>query len=221
MKLGGSTYSVHVAPIYEDMLLGLNFLMEHGLEINKTEPYLLVRQNNERIPLDISASPRERCAVSKVTIELVEYIGDSPTTLVKPVPLPERAACSLHQPEKNKKSHFTSFKLERDSSIPADLQQTGSCDPGYIDKQFNMKQKGSIDPRPSNVQSKAIRLATGFNAHTVEIMTVISKQKTECVSNYSCQHSGDLEPQKLSFKWVSEDEVPWPWDPGGGLLEDH
>ena len=71
LKLGESLYSVlvHVAPIYEDMLLGLNFLIEHGLEINVTEQYLLVRQNKERIPLEISPSPREGCAVSKVTTE--------------------------------------------------------------------------------------------------------------------------------------------------------
>ena len=223
LKLGESTYSVLVlvAPIYEDMLLGLNFLMEHCLEINVTEQYLLVKQNNEMIPLEIS--PREGCAVSKVTIERVEYIQDSPATLVKHVPLQERAACSLYQPENNKKSHLTSTWLQRDSSIPADLQQTGSCDPGYIGKQFNMKQIGSLDPRPSNVQStyfcKATRLAIGFYAHTVEIMTVISKQKSEYVSKYSDQHSSDLEPQKSSVQWISEDDVAWPWDPGGRLLE--
>ena len=252
MKLGESVYSVlvHVAPIYEDMLLGLNFLIEHGLEINVTEQYLLVRQSKERIPLEISPSPREGCAVSKVTtesnerspleispspresctaskvtIERVECIQDSPTTLVKHVPLHERAINSLWQPENNKKSHLTSTWLQRDSSIPADLQQTGSCDPGYVGKEFNMKQIGSLDPRPSNVQStnfcKATRLAIGFYAHTMETMTVISKQKSEYVSKYNCQHASDLETQKLSAKWVSEDEVPWPWDPGGGLLEDH
>ena len=248
LKLGESLYSVlvHVAPIYEDMLLGLNFLIEHGLEINVTEQYLLVRQNKERIPLEISPSPREGCAVSKVTtesnerspleispspresctvskvtIERVECIQDSPTTLVKHVPLHERAINSLWQPENNKKSHLTSTLLQRDSSIPADLQQTGSCDPGYIGKQFNMKQIGSLDPRPPNVHSKATRLAIGFYAHTMEIMTVISKQKSEYMSKYNCQHASDLEPQKLSVKWASEDEVPWPWDPGGGLLEDH
>ena len=248
LKLGESTYSVLVlvAPIYEDMLLGLNFLMEHCLEINVTEQYLLVRQNKERIPLEISPSPREGCAVSKVTtesnerspleislspresctvskvtIERVECIQDSPTTLVKHVPLHERAINSLWQPENNKKSHLTSTGLQRDSSIPADLQQTGSCDPGYIGKQFNMKQIGSSDPKPSDVQSEATRLEIGFHAHTVEIMTVKSKGKSEYVSNYSCQHSGDLKPQELSVKWVSEDEVTWPWDPGGEWREDH
>ena len=222
MKLGESVYSVlvHVAPIYEDMLLGLNFLIEHGLEINVTEQYLLVRQNKERIPLEISASPRKGCAASKVTIERVVYIQDSPTTLVKYVPLQERAACSLYQPE-NKKSHFTSTRFQWDSSLSANLQQTGSCDPGYKGKQFNMNQIGSSDPKPSNVQSKATRLAIGFHAHTVEIMTVKSKQKSEYVSNYSCQHSSDLKPQKLSVKWVSEDEVTWPWDPGGEWREDY
>ena len=252
LKLGESTYSVLVivAPIYEDMLLGLNFLMEHGLEISVTEQYLLTRQNKERIPLEISPSPREGCAVSKVTtesnerspleispsprdsctvskvtIERVECIQDSPTTLVKHVPLHERAINSLWQPENNKKSHLTSTWLQRDSSIPAELQQTGSCHPGYIGKQFNMKQLGSLDPRPSNVQStnfcKATRLAIGFYAHTMEIMTVISKQKSEYVSKYNCQHASDLEPQKLSVKWVSEDDVAWPWDPGGRLLENN
>ena len=248
LKLGESLYSVlvHVAPIYEDMLLGLNFLIEHGLEINVTEQYLLVRQNKEKIPLEISPSPREGCAVSKVTtesnerspleispspresctvskvtIERVECIQDSPTTLVKHVPLHERAINSLWQPENNKKNHLTSTLLQRDSSIPADLQQTGSCDPGYIGKQFNMKQIGSLDPRPPNVHSKATGLAICFHAHTVEIRTVISKRKSEYVSDYCCQHPGDLEPQTLSVKWVSEDEVTWPWDPGGKWREDY
>ena len=252
LKLGESLYSVlvHVAPIYEDMLLGLNFLIEHGLEINVTEQYLLVRQNKERIPLEISPSPREGCAVSKVTtdsnerspleispspresctvskvtIERVECIQDSPTALVKHVPLHERAINSLWLPENNKKSHLTSTWLQRDSSIPADLQQTGSCDPGYIGKQFNMKQIGSLDPRPSNVPCtnfcKATRLAIGLHAHTEEIMTLTSKQKSEYVSNYSCQHSGVLEPQKSPVQWTSEDDVAWPWDPGGRLLENN
>ena len=227
LKLGESVYSVlvHVAPIYEDMLLGLNFLIEHGLEINVTERYLLVRQNKERIPLEISASPRKGCAVSKVTIERVEYIQDSPATLVKHVPLQERAACSLYQPENNKQSHITSTRLQWDSRVPANLQQTGSCDPGHIDKQFNKKQIGSLDPRPSKVQctnfGKATRLAIGLHAQTEEIMTLTSKQKSEYVSNYSCQHSGVLEPQKSPVQWISEDDVAWPWDPGGRLLENN
>ena len=227
VKLGESVYAVlvHVAPIYEDMLLGFNFLIEDGLEINVTEQYLLVRQNKERIPLEISASPRKGCVVSKVTTERVEYIQDSPATLVKHVPLQERAACSLYQPEYNKQSHITSTRLQWDSRVPANLQQTGSCDPGHIDKQFNQKQIGSLGPRPSNVQCtnfcKAIRLAIGLHAHTEKIMTLTSKQKSEYVSNYSCQHSGVLEPQKSPVQWISEDDVAWPWDPGGRLLENN
>ena len=84
-----------------------------------------------------------------------------------------------------------------------------------------MKQIGSSYPKPSDVQSEATRLEIGFHAHTVEIMTVKSKGKSEYVSNYSCQHSGDLKPQELSVKWVSEDDVTWPWDPGGEWREDH
>ena len=153
LKLGESTYSVmvHVAPIYEDMMLGLNFLMEHGLEINVTEQYLLVRLNNERIPLEISASPREGCAVSKITVELVECIQDSPTTLAKHVSLQERAACSVHQPENDKKNSFRLQALQHDSSIQANIQQTGSYDPRATGRWLRIKQMGDHLIRGSQI----------------------------------------------------------------------
>ena len=226
LKLGESTYSVLVlvAPIYENMLLGLNFLMEHCLEINVTEQYLLVRQNNERIPLEIS--PREGCAVSKVTIEPVECIQDSPTTLAKHVSLQERAACSVHQSESDKKNSFRLQGLQQDSNIQANTQQTGSYDPRATGRWLLIKQMGSLDPRQSNLQNidhkKVLRLSYTFHAHIVEIKTLIAKTlKLKFVSKYSCQHLSDMEPQKSPVQWISEDDVAWPWDPGGRLLENN
>ena len=70
LKLGSSAFSVlvHVASIYEDMLLGLNFLTKHGVDISLKEQHLCVRQNNEKVPLEIVNSDRAGHTVSKVTV---------------------------------------------------------------------------------------------------------------------------------------------------------
>ena len=80
LKLGSKIFPVvvHVAPIHSDMLIGLDFLLQHGLEISLIELYLLIRADKERIPLEIEKSQIEHYVVSKVTEELLEITRASP-----------------------------------------------------------------------------------------------------------------------------------------------
>ena len=58
LKSGSAVFPVvvHVVPIYNDMQLGLDFLLQHGLEIILKEFYLLVREDKVKIPLEIENS---------------------------------------------------------------------------------------------------------------------------------------------------------------------
>ena len=80
LKSGSKVFHVvvHVAPIHSDMLIGLDFLLQHGLEISLIELYLLIRADKERIPLEIEKSQIVHYAVSKVTEELLEIPRTSP-----------------------------------------------------------------------------------------------------------------------------------------------
>ena len=91
---------VHIAPIYEDMLLGLNFLLEHAVDISLRELYLLIRQDNEKVPPEIVNSDRTGNSVSKITVGTVEEIPANPTNYGKSYMYKslDRADCILHEP---------------------------------------------------------------------------------------------------------------------------
>ena len=77
IKLGTVTFPavVHVAPINKDLLLGLDFLLKIGANINLKELHLLVTGATEKVPLEIKCTNTASHTISKVTAEVVEQIS--------------------------------------------------------------------------------------------------------------------------------------------------
>ena len=55
LKLGKNTFleAVYVAPIQDDMLLGLDFLLRHGVDIKLDDRCLDFRGNGEKVPIEV------------------------------------------------------------------------------------------------------------------------------------------------------------------------
>ena len=216
LKLGSTVFPVvvHVAPIHSDMLVGLDFLLQHGLEISLNELYLLIRADKERIPLEIAKSQIEPCAVSKVTLELLEITRASPP--VKNSHLQERAHCILQQPREITRTNSTSAWPQSSHSMP--FQPTGPFDPSWSDIQG-----ASLRAIPLQTSTlKAGILEAKFKRASelsfllpfrLEIVTTASDQKhMREDQNYQ---STCLALQKGSVLGSSGAQQHWLWDPGG------
>ena len=72
LKLGKNTFpeAVYVAPIQDDMLLGLDFLLRHGVDIKLDDRCLDFRGNGEKVPIEVDrmVTSKEN-TVARVTIE--------------------------------------------------------------------------------------------------------------------------------------------------------
>ncbi|MCG8077509.1 MAG: retropepsin-like domain-containing protein, partial [Candidatus Thiodiazotropha taylori] len=70
LQLGSSIFpeAVYVAPIQDDMLLGLDFLLRHGVDIKLEELYLSFRERNEKIPIEVEKTSSKESTVARVTI---------------------------------------------------------------------------------------------------------------------------------------------------------
>ena len=71
LKMGKSTFpeAVYVAPIQDDMLLGLDFLLRHGVDIKLEELYLDFREKGERVSIEVERKATKENKVAKVMIE--------------------------------------------------------------------------------------------------------------------------------------------------------
>ena len=71
LKLGNSTFpeAVYVAPIQDDMLLGLDFLLRHGVDIKLNELYLYFREEGEKVAIEVDKKVAKENIVAKVIIE--------------------------------------------------------------------------------------------------------------------------------------------------------
>ena len=120
LKLGNTTFPevVHVAPIQDDMLLGLDFLLKHWVDIKLKGPYHHIRAADERIPLEAVNSKME-----KVTAERVEQIPACQTTRVKSNHPQERADCIL-QPGENRRMNTsrTWFPFSLETATPCRMK---------------------------------------------------------------------------------------------------
>ena len=76
IKLGNLMFPtlVHVAPINNDMLLGLDFLLRIGASINLKEQHPVDTGATKIIPLEIEYENRVSYNISKITAEEVEQI---------------------------------------------------------------------------------------------------------------------------------------------------
>ena len=72
LKLGEITFpeAVYVAPIQDDMLLGLDFMLRHGVDIKLNDRCLDFRGKRQKVPIEVERmGTSKESQVKKVTIE--------------------------------------------------------------------------------------------------------------------------------------------------------
>ena len=180
LKLGSTVFPVvvQVAPIHSDMLIGLDFLLQHGLEISLNELYLLLRADKERIPLEIAKSQIQHYAISKVTVELLEITRACPT--VKSNHLQERAHCILQQPREITRTNSTPAWPQSSHSMP--FQPTGSFDPSWSDTQGASLRAMLLQPfalKADNLEAKFKRASelSFLLTYGLEVVTTASDKR--------------------------------------------
>ena len=218
MELGSTVFQVvvHVAPIHSDMLIGLDFLLQNGLDISLNELYLLIRADKERIPLEIEKSQIEHYAVSKVTEELLEITRKCPT--VKSSHLQERAHCILQQPREITRTNSTPAWPQSSHSLP--FQPTGSFDPSWSDIQRASLRAMPLQPFALKANILEAKFKRAFELSfllkfRLELVTTASGQR-----HMRADHNDQsmcLALQKASVLGSSGAQQHWPWDPGGEL----
>ena len=115
LQLGSGTFmeAVYVAPIQDDMLLGLAFLLRHGVDIQLDNRFLHFRETKENVPIEVERSNNKTPSVARVTIS-------------KPVKIPPNSVVRL---ECDNSDELTDYMLEpqRDLSvlIPKTLHSGG------------------------------------------------------------------------------------------------
>ena len=70
LKLGHSTFSeaVYVVPIQDDMFLGLDFLLRHGVDIKLDERLLYFREEGNTVPIEVESFNKESSSVAKLLL---------------------------------------------------------------------------------------------------------------------------------------------------------
>ena len=126
LKLGNTTFPevVHLALIQEDMLLGLDFLLKHRVDIKLKWLHLHIRAVDQRVPLEAANSKMEQKTVAKVTEERVEQIPACPTARVNRNDYPQERAHCILQPGKNRRMNpsRTWFTVSLDTATPCRMK---------------------------------------------------------------------------------------------------
>ena len=192
LKLGETIFpeAVYVAPIQDDMLLGLNFLLRHGVDIKLDDMCLDFRRNGEKVPIGVGRMVTSKeSAVAKVTIE--KTVKMPPNSVLKwQCKISDRLTDYIIEPER-----------DLDVIVPRSLHSAGSkpkaCSVNGTDS--------LIRPRQKQLVVKVCTASSVSVGDTWQYGLSISVDSTRA-------YSSSVNVQ--SFQKV-EDGVKWPWDPGG------
>ena len=222
IKLGNIIFPtlVYVAPINNDMLLGLDFLLRIGAGINLKEQHLVVTGASEIVPLEIEYQNRASHTISKITAEEVEQI---PAIIYN---LQERSCHNLH-PDEIYLPHNSYERPQKDTYCHERLDYPylfynqevfGHADQGMVVSPVTML-KG-ISVLSTTGQTNQLETETKrrpelncciYYRQEIALMTIM-----KCIQgDQGLYQSKCLVKPKLPVLWFVEDEQQWPWDPGG------
>ena len=204
LKLGETTFpeAVYVAPIQDDMLLGLDFLLRHGVDIKLDNMCLDFRRNGEKVPIEVERMVTSKeSAVAKVTIE--KTVKVPPNTIL-------RLQCKISD-------RLTDYIIEPDGDldviVPRSLHSAGSkpkvCLVNVTDSLIRLRQKQLVD--------KVFPVGTASSVSVDDSWQYGSVDDTwqdglSVLVDSTRAYSNSVNVQ--SFQKV-EDGGKWPWDPGG------
>ena len=222
IKLGNVIFPtlVHVAPINNNMLLGLDFLLRIGAGINLKEQHLVVTGATEIVPLEIEYENRASHTISKITADEAEQ---SPAIIYN---LQERSCHNLH-PDEIYLPHTSYERPQKDTYCRERLDY-----PYLFNNQevFGHADQGMVVSPVTMLKGISVLSTTG---HTNQLETetkrrpelnccICYRQEIALMTILKCiqgeqglYQSKCLVKPKLSVLWFVEDERQWPWDPGG------
>ena len=222
IKLGNVIFPtlVHVAPINNDMLLGLDFLLRIGAGINLKERHLVVTGATEIVPLEIEYENKASHTISKITAEEVEQI----TAII--YNLQERSCHNLH-PDEIYLPHNSYERPQKDTYCHERLDYPylfnnqevfGHADQGMVVSPVTMLKGISVlitTGRTNQLETETKRRPE-LNCcicyrQEISLMTIMKYIQGE----QGLYQSKCLVKPKLSVLWLVKDEQQWPWDPGG------
>ena len=195
LKLGEITFpeAVYVAPIQDDMLLGLDFLLRHGVDIKLDDMCLDFRRNGEKVPIEVKRKVTSKdSAVAKVTIE--KTVKMPPNSVLK-------WQCKISDP-------LTDCIIEPEGDldviVPRSLHSAGSkpkvCLVNVTDSLVRLRQKQLV--------------AKVFSVCTASLISVDVTWQYGLYVSVDSTRAYSISVNVKSFQKV-EDGGKWPWDPGG------
>ena len=205
LKLGEITFpeAVYVAPIQDDMLLGLDFMLRHGVDIKLNDRCLDFRGKGQKVPIEVERmGTSKESQVKKVTL-LEKTVKVPPNTVL-------RLQCKISD---SLNDNIIEPEGDLDVILPRSLHSAGSkpkvCLVNVTDSLVRLRQKQLV--------AKVFPVCTTFSVSvddtwqygsvddTWQYVLAVSVDSTRVYSN-----SVNVQ----SFQKV-EDGGKWPWDPGG------
>ena len=199
LKLGEITFpeAVYVAPIQDDMLLGLDFMLRHGVDIKLNDRCLDFRGKGQKVPIEVERmGTSKKSQVKKVTIEKTVKI--QPNSVLK-------RQCKISDLLTN---YIIEPEGDLDVIVPRSSHSAGSM-VNVTDSLIRLRQKQLV--------AKVFPVCTTFSVSVDDTWQYGSVDDTlqqgPSVSVDSTRvYSNSVNVQ--SFQKV-EDGEKWPWDPGG------
>ena len=200
LKLGEITFpeAVYVAPIQDDMLLGLDFILRHGVDIKLNDRCLDFRGKGQKVPIEVERmGTSKESQVKKVTL-LEKTVKMPPNSVLK-------RQCKISDLLTN---YIIEPEGDLDVIVPRSLHSAGSM-VNVTDSLIRLRQKQLV--------AKAFPVCTASSVSVDDTWQYGSVDDTWqydlSVSVYSTRaYSNSVNVQP--FQKV-EDEGKWPWDPGG------
>ena len=203
IKLGTLTFPtmVHAAPINNDMLLGLDFLLKIGATINLKELHLLVSGATEKVPLEIKCTNTASHTISKVTTEAVEQISS-----INYLHIP-------HTSESQQKDEYWRDRLDY-PLLFNNQDARGHKYQKVVVSPFTMPNLPTTG-HTNHLETEAESLPelNYFLCCRQEIAQTSNMKYIQ--GKQDLYQSKCLVKSKMSVLWLVDDERQWPWDPNG------
>ena len=199
LKLGEITFpeAVYVAPIQDDMLLGLDFMLRHGVDIKLNDRCLAFRGKGEKVPIEVERmGTSKEGQVKKVTLE--KTVKMPPNSVLK-------RQCKISDLLTN---YIIEPEGDLDVILPRSLHSAGSM-VNVTDSLIRLRQKQLVAKVFPVCTASSVSVDDTWQYGSVDDTwqygLSVSVESTRVYSN-----SVNVQ----SFQKV-EDGGKWPWDPGG------
>ena len=196
LKLGEITFpeAVYVAPIQDDMLLGLDFMLRHGVDIKLNDRCLDFRGKGQKVPIEVERmGTSKESQVKKVTL-LEKTVKVPPNTVL-------RLQCKISD---SLNDNIIEPEGDLDVFLPRSLHSAGSkpkvCLVNVTDSLVRLRQKQLV--------------AKVFPVCTASLISVDDTWQYGVYVSVDSTRAYSISVNVKSFQKV-EDGGKWPWDPGG------